>query len=321
MSEYVYQSILAPYIEGLLKEKRANGYDYRKEERVLRRFDIYCKDNNLNTLNVTRDFLAGWMIRAEDEGPLNQNSRICTVRQLLLFMASMGITVYIPNRYCSSYKAMPHIFTPEEIRNFFYVLDTFETDGIPMHKRLHQEYRLLFRIYCSCGLRNNEACGILTENVNINDGVLTILNAKGHKDRLVYMAEDLTDSCRRYFDWLCKAIGFSPLYFFPGMNLQKSISNTTMCRVFTKFWQKTDYADCSNKPTIHDFRFTFVVNRMNTWAEEGKDLRVMAPYLSRYLGHKTTKETFYYYYLVADAYKTVRKKDTMAGEVIPEVEE
>lgn len=66
-------------------------------------------------------------------------------------------------------------------------------------------------------------------------------------------------------------------------------------------------------------RFTFVVNRMNLWAEEGVDLQVMMPYLSRYLGHKSINETFYYYYLVSDAYRTIVKKDSIASDVIPEV--
>ena len=58
---------------------------------------------------------------------------------------------------------------------------------------------------------------------------------------------------------------------------------------------------------------------MNAWAEEGLDLSVMMPYLSRYLGHKSTKETLYYYYLVSDAYRTIEKKDSIADAVIPEV--
>jgi len=58
---------------------------------------------------------------------------------------------------------------------------------------------------------------------------------------------------------------------------------------------------------------------MNIWAEEGLDLQVMMPYLSKYLGHKSINETFYYYYLVSDAYKTIAKKDTVASAVIPEV--
>lgn len=110
-----------------------------------------------------------------------------------------------------------------------------------------------------------------------------------------------------------------PEWFFPAKDTKKHLRNATIDNVFTKFWNMTPHADCANKPTVHDFCFTFVVNRMNLWAEKGVDLKVMMPYLSRYLGHKTTKETFYYYYLVSDAYRTVDNKDSIACDVIPEV--
>lgn len=35
----VRRSIIAPYIDGLLEEKHANGYAYESEELVLNRFD------------------------------------------------------------------------------------------------------------------------------------------------------------------------------------------------------------------------------------------------------------------------------------------
>jgi len=45
----------------------------------------------------------------------------------------------------------------------------------------------------------------------------------------------------------------------------------------------------------------------------------MLPYLSRYLGHKSPDETYYYYHLVEKAFDTIREKDTVSGKVIPEV--
>ncbi len=114
-------------------------------------------------------------------------------------------------------------------------------------------------------------------------------------------------------------LAFYPKWFFPGMNPEKPLPNTAIDTVFNRFWNKTPYADCNNKPTVHDFRFTFVVKRMNLWAEQGLNLQVMMPYLSRYLGHKSTNETFYYYYLVNEAYITISQRDTMANDEIPEV--
>jgi integrase/recombinase XerD len=65
-------SLVAPYIDGLLEEKHANGYSYKSEELVLNRFDQYCLDQKLDTLEITREFLSGWMERADTEGAFNQ---------------------------------------------------------------------------------------------------------------------------------------------------------------------------------------------------------------------------------------------------------
>lgn len=318
--DYCRQSIIAPYIDGLLEEKRANGYSYDSEELILNRFDAYCFEKNLTTLEITKDFLSEWMERRESESSLYQGKRISCARQVLIYMASCGITVYIPHGFIHLRRALPHIFDPLEIKAFFYEIDTFVPEnGNRIVKRMSVEYRLLFRIYLCCGLRNNEAAGIEKKEVDLVSGMLTILNSKGQKDRVVYLPTDLLDSCRDYYNWICGELGNPQKYFFPGQKPDRSIPNTTVDSVFLRYWNRTKYAGCSNRPTVHDFRFTFVVNRMNLWAEAGLDLQVMMPYLSRYLGHKSNNETFYYYFLVRNAYKTVEKKDTVAVEVIPEV--
>lgn len=316
----VRSSIIAPYISGPLEEKHANGYIYESEELILNRFDTYCIENTLETLEITKDFLSGWMEKTETEGAFHRGKRISVVRQLLVFMASCGIHVYIPHDFCHFTKVLPHIFTPEELAEFFSVVDSyFPTKRPSFEPRLANEYRLLFRWYCCCGLRNNEAAGIAAENVDLEEGILTILDSKGNKDRLVHLPDDLLESSRNYYRYLTDSLEEEPKWFFPGMNPEHSLPNTTVDGVFNRFWKKTSYAGCGNKPTVHDFRFTFVVSRMNRWAEDGLNLQVMMPYLSRYLGHKSTKETFYYYHLVSDAYRTVAKKDTYADAVIPEV--
>ena len=294
--------------------------DNSSEELVLNRFDTYCLEKDLATAEITKDFLSEWMERKGSEGAHNQGKRISCVRQLLLYMAARGIRVYIPHDFCHFKRPLPHIFDPLELEAFFYEVDSYTPNSNNRAvRRMAVEYRLLFRFYCCCGLRNNEAAGIAGENVDLESGVLTIINAKGQKDRLVYLPQDLLDSCRDYYRWLCGELHTLPKYFFPGMNPDRPIPNTTVDSVFSRYWNRTRYAGCGNKPTVHDFRFTFVVRRMNLWSEAGMDLQVMMPYLSRYLGHKSINETFYYYYLVHEAYQTVEKKDTVAADVIPEV--
>lgn len=58
---------------------------------------------------------------------------------------------------------------------------------------------------------------------------------------------------------------------------------------------------------------------MNLWMEEGKNLTAMMPYLSKYLGHESVENTYYYYYQIESAFKIVRQKDLLSDRIIPEV--
>jgi integrase len=63
----------------------------------------------------------------------------------------------------------------------------------------------------------------------------------------------------------------------------------------------------------------FVVERLNDWMSRGIKTRTMTAYLSKYLGHKSPSETFYYYHLVKKAFSIIKDKDKTADCVIPEV--
>ena len=110
-------SILSPFISALLEEKHANGYDCESEELILNRFDTYCTDNGLKTTEITKEFLARWMEKSPTEGDCSRAKRISVVRQLMLFMAAMGIHVYIPHDFCHFGRTVPHIFDPVELNS------------------------------------------------------------------------------------------------------------------------------------------------------------------------------------------------------------
>ena len=109
-------------------------------------------------------------------------------------------------------------------------------------------------------------------------------------------------------------------WVFPGKNPEQHLPKTLVDKKFNEFWNKTDYADtCDKKPTVHSLRHSFVVKRMNNWMEQGLDLNVMMPYLSKYLGHKGREESFYYYHQVDSAFRIIRQKDTKSANAISEV--
>lgn len=321
MNKEHFSSILAPYMTGFIKEKRSLGFDYHTEELILIRFDQYCTTHVLDTVTVTREFLDEWCLRTDTEGLSNQNKRLSAVRQLMLYMAALGIRVYLPKAAVRPQTVLPHIFTEAELQGFFYEADTYKpSNNRSGYRRLAKEYSVLFRMLYCCGLRNSEGCGIATDQVDLEKGILTILASKGGRDRLVYMSDDLTELCAEYYDYLCHELGGRPHWFFPGRNPDKPLVNTSVDRVFNRFWFRTPFSEiCSNKPTVHSLRFTFVTNRINLWTVQGADIDVMMPYLQKYLGHKSLQDSYYYYHNSRQLYDLIRIKDKTADRMIPEV--
>lgn len=315
---YIYRSSFAPYIEGLICQKRSDGFRYEYEAYILKTFDDFCVNNDFNTAEITRELLMKWAIQRETEGINYRNQRVSFVRQLSLYMNSLGILSYIPHQTASTVTTISHILNSDELKSLYQIIDSYLPEKKAWH-RFSMEYQVIFRLYYCCGLRLAEACNLRINDVDFENGTLKIMQSKGDKDKLVYMAEDVTDLCRRYHKKMSSILPDTP-WFFPGKNPNQPIPKTSMDKKFKQFWNMTPFANtCDKAPTIHSLRHTFVVNRMNEWMNEGINLSSMMPYLSKYLGHTSIEGTFYYYHQVDSAFQIVHQKDSLSDSVIPEV--
>ena len=61
--EFVFESCLTPYLQGLIEEKHACGKLYDTEGLILKRFDKYCIEHELSGTTVTREFLRTCRLR------------------------------------------------------------------------------------------------------------------------------------------------------------------------------------------------------------------------------------------------------------------
>ncbi|MFR6378352.1 MAG: tyrosine-type recombinase/integrase [Oscillospiraceae bacterium] len=74
-------------------------------------------------------------------------------------------------------------------------------------------------IYC-CGLRPVEARRLRREDVSLRDGVVKILESKGHKDRIVVLSESMLALCVTY-DQRADTIYPDRKYFFQSPKCQR----------------------------------------------------------------------------------------------------
>jgi len=319
LKTYDYHSALAPYIKGLIDNKRALGFKYEFEGYILKQLDEYWIMQGFSDCNITRNKLEGWMKRKDTEGKTYHNQRISFTRVLCIYLNSIGILAYVPGQEGSTEHRVPHVLSHEEVIAFFQSLDELSTGTKPERVMMKYEYQIMFRLIYSCGLRVSEACNLQTAHLDLEANKIWIMNGKGQKDRIVYLQDDLSKLCKQYHHKLKEYLSFEPVWFFPSSDYAKPIHKTTVANKFNVIWNKTSFSKtCDKKPTTHSLRHTMIVRRLNRWMEEGVNLEVMLPYLSKFVGHNGPDETFYYFHLVHEAFKHIHEKDTK-GKIIPEV--
>lgn len=321
IKDYQYQSCLAPFIEALIMQKRLEGFLYDTEEYHLKHFDAFCIKQKLSQPVISRELVIAWSEIRDTEGKVYRSRRVSALRQLALYMQSQGMEAHIPTHFYQKSHYVAHVLSDEEIQEFFKAADSYHPDHNSVaFMRLSMEYRVLFRIIYCCGLRVSEARKLRNTDVNLSDGAICIAQSKGRKDRIVYLAPDVLELCVEYRNLMDSEYNTKSDWFFPARNPDNILSVCTIDSKFRQFWAKTPYAvACDRSPTVHCLRHSYVVKKMNLWMEEGIALNSMMPYLSKYLGHSSPSDTFYYYHQIDTAFKIIRARDTLSAKVIPEV--
>ena len=317
MKTYEYSSVFAPYIEGLIECKRSNGFKYNNASELLLKFDEFIIERHPEATVITKYISDEWCTRRPTEGSSHHGSRISVLRQLAIYMTSLGVDSYIAKDISSKEKPILTIPSSTDIEELFSVVDNRKTDK--KSYRSIYAYRIMFRLYYCCGLRRSEAGSLRREDMDLANMTITIRSSKGFKDRIVYLPDDARELLSGYVKFISELFPLSP-YVFPGKDPLTHITGGAIDAMFRDCWGKTKASKKYAKPpTVHCLRHAFVVDRINKWAAEGIDFTVMLPYLSKYLGHACPSETFYYYHMVESAFSTIITKGAPTTDVIPEV--
>ena len=208
--------------------------------------------------------------------------------------------------------------TNEEIQAFFKACDSYVL-RIKLSGRPYVFPALYRFLYC-CGVRCGEARKLKCCDVHLDDGFVDILNTKSHRDRRLYLSEELITYLRKYDDAISKCFPKRE-YFFPGGH-GGICSPSALSSNFRNIWLSAGLKrDGKVKPRAYDFRHHFACANIMRWSEEGKDVHAMLPYLMRYMGHTSLESTYYYIHLIPDYFPQYSALSASTEAMIPEVED
>ncbi len=319
---HLFLSALAVPIEGYIAEKRAVGYKFEAGADMLKRFDSFVHSRCLTEAVLTKQLVMEWTVRKPNETISTRCGRISLLRGLAEYMIRIGCSAYVYPRSMVTvdrYTYIPYIFSRDEIKRIFEVCDHYPPKECTPNR--HLVLPLLLRMLYGCGLRISEAMHLTRQDVDLNKGTLYIHNTKFNKERIIPMADSLTERCREY----CKAVNVGKLenpHFFPSP-FGRHYSEATIYSLFRKVLRQAQISHLGRGkgPRIHDLRHVFAVNCLKKWVLDGRDLNNCLPYLAAYLGHEDMRGSQRYLRLTADLYPDITSKiEKNCSYIIPEVE-
>ncbi len=316
MNEYI--SKLAPLIIEFIEFKNALGIEYKTSRYYLKQLDIY-NYNHKNFSNLDRETVEGWAVLHAEKSISGDRSWISPIREFGRYLQSVGHDAYVlDNRFTiQHYRPEVYLMTESEIQSFFKECDRF----VLRHKALGRPYVLpaLYRFLYCCGARCGEARKLKCEDVNLKEGYVDIIQSKAHRDRRLYLSDELKKYLVNYDIAINKCFPERE-YFFPGGH-GGICSPTAVSANFRNIWVAAGLKrDRKVKPRAYDFRHHFACSNIMRWSAEGKDIHAMLPYLMRYMGHAGIESTYYYIHLIPDFFPIYNELASSTEDLIPEVE-
>lgn len=300
-------SLFGKDIKKMMKMLRNVGYKLDYVEQLLNQFDSFCHENYPKDSLLTASIAENWIYSCETPSTQQMDKRVRAMKYLGCYQRSLGRDAYMPDYRIKSPKSEPpHLFDDQQLAEFFQRLDTLQRVGNSPNRELI--YPIMLRVIYCCGLRSSEACQLKVGDIDFDKGELVVNHSKGHKDRIVYMSDDIKQLCLNFHHYYQDVLP-NRTYFFQPSLAKPHYYNTDVCATFDSILKKTTFfSTLVKKPSPHGLRHLFAVNSMKKCLDVGENFNHWIKYLSQYMGHKTTNETMYYLHLVPNLFPIYQEK-------------
>jgi integrase/recombinase XerD len=289
-------SALSQRLDEYLSVRRSLGYNLSFAGRVLRGFAAFA--DREGTDHITVGLFLPWK---DAFGAANNNTwstRLGMVRGFAGWMQAYDARTEVPPSGLIAgrpRRTRPHIYSDTEVSMI-----------VARAARLPSRYGLrgwtcstLFGLIATTGLRINEALGLDDDDVDFDEGVITIRRGKNGKARFVPIASSCVAKLRAYRVERIRLLGVAAGAFFridDGQRPTDCFARYNFAHVSQGIGlRETErFGRHGRGPRIHDLRHTFAVTTIMDWYRSGADPDREMIKLSTYLGHSKPDNTYWY---------------------------
>jgi len=282
-------SDLARHVDDYLRLRRALGFKLEREGHDLPQLVSYIEAAGAATLTV--DLVIAWAGLPQGVQSIYLVHRLGAARRFARYLQTIDPTTEVPPTGiwpAKSHRRVPYLYSDEEVQRLLGAARQLQP---PLQAAT---YEALFGLLAVSGMRVGEARGLLRDDVDLADGVLTIKEAKFDRSRLVPLHASATDALRSYAavrDRLCPRRTAKTFFICASGT---GLHHTCVHATFKKLIAAAGLGSATVRPRIHDLRHSFTVRTFIELYRSGADVHAHIAALSNYLGHIDPAGTYWY---------------------------
>jgi len=284
-------SDLSRHVDDYLRLRRALGFKLEWPGHLLPQFLAHLDAAGSATL--TAELAISWARLPQGVQPLHWAHRLGAVRGFAMYLKTIDPTTEVPPPPRDVFGARerrptPYLWSHNDICRLLAACRCLR----PLLRAATHE--ALFGLLAVSGMRRGEAMSLRRDDVDLDEGVLTIREAKFGRSRLVPLHPSATEALRSYAvrrDQMCPAPRSMTFFVSSvGTALTPDGVNTTFVQLTTAIGLRTP----SSRPRIHDLRHSFAVRTLIEWHRSAIEAESRMALLSTYLGHVNPAGTYWY---------------------------
>lgn len=275
-----------------LEMRRNLGFALHIEGEQLLRFARYAERVGHNGPLTAR--IALQWAQASSGSQINHARRLDIVRRFARYMKLSVPETEIPpeGMLGPSYRRIsPHIYSQEEISSLIGACRRLTPiNGIRSHS-----HATLFGLLACTGMRISEALRLSIDDFDPDRGIITIVEGKFHKSRLLPLHPSCVKALTAYVALRERRHPATMAFFVTELG-----TSLKYLKVLMTFRLIAKNLNWSRDTRIHGLRHTFAVRRLLQWHRDGEDVHRHIGKLSTYLGHCKVQDTYWYFSAVPE---------------------
>lgn len=225
--------------------------------------------------------------------------KLSMVRQFARWMSVIDPRHQVPPKRLLNVRhrrGKPHIYSEDEIRQLM-------AEAARLRSRNGMKalsLQTLIGLMASTGLRPGEAKALTNSDVDLDGEVLIIRESKFGKSRQVPIHSSTTAVLKDYTRQRDRVF-FNPVsssFFVSDRGTALDLENVRrwLCKIswVCGLREKPTAKWRGRGPRLQDLRHTFATKRLVEWYKSGRDVSLLMPKLSAYLGHASVACTYWY---------------------------